>query len=151
MSSLPFPKWEAMGGCECLDWGPLQPAATLVTVPVPPGTSPAFEDEVVWSDSGLSPWCSPEPLCKGDYSLSLAAVFSLPSPSSCIPYSSPTLWYCQSFSTAAFLLQLRLLFLSQYMKEVIWPFSSSSGAAGIQTMYFPLWILWLLWKLLSAR
>lgn len=51
-----------MGGCECLDWGPLQPAATLVTVPVPPGTSPAFEDELLWSYSGLSPWCSPEPL-----------------------------------------------------------------------------------------
>lgn len=54
--------------------------------------------------------------------------------------------HCFSIPPAA-----QVLFLSQYMKEMIWPFSSSLGAAGIQTIYFPLWILQLFWKPLSAR
>lgn len=137
MSSFSLPKWEVMGGC-------------------------------VWQGQFMGSWCfsvvadvaqlsqgqhcqtAPAREPKGwscRHHLSLAAVSAFPV-SVFIPYlpsfDSPELLHCFSIPPAA-----QVLFLRQYMKEMIWPFSSSVGAAGIQTTYFPLWILQLFWKLVS--
>lgn len=94
--------------CECLEWGPLQPAAALVTVPVSPGSSPALEGGVIYGSSALSPWCSPEPLwdpscAKETIPGHWQQLSALPG---CIPHTSAILWYpellhCSSIPPAA--------------------------------------------------